>query len=525
MRKALRQISQTSTTKDQVAVTTVSLISSDVDDAMCKLLGAAFEKRVSPYTVQVLNLQKNNIGNDGIRALCRGLDHHSPSWGTVSAIRCLNLQHNHIGVEGASDLGKLVVSNTSALQELNLSYANLGNEGIVAFANELLRSTMSADGVHVDQPTMSLESLDLTENKIGEVGVQTLAKAFAATNGLQELSLSRNQLGSQGATLLCQEALSNCPQLRKLNLSKNKIGPPAGGALAENLPSSLQILDLSHNLLGDEGIQSLMKMITLNDNTNDTTATTTATTASWGLRGITKLDVSCNGIGDVGAIALASGLQHTATQLEELVLWNNRIRDDGAIAFAQQLTRLIKGSKTNTKSSTSSYGLRKLQLSHNLISNQGATHLATAIQKNPYQLTELALEKNEGITFEGDSSGAQAFLNVLRSKNGGCHLSFLRLGNTAAATGNNSIIQNEIQFYLELNILEKKRHEEYVRRSRLVNSRRISRSQGSLLQHHHHQQPEQWLEQEHQHQLHPQEGLVDSLWGSHRASVRTAVYV
>jgi Ran GTPase-activating protein (RanGAP) involved in mRNA processing and transport len=76
-----------------------------------------------------------------------------------------------------------------------------------------------AEGLHHN---ILLESLDLRNNRIGDVGVQVLAPAIAQSN-LKTLNLESNQITYEGAPFLAQ-MLRNNRTLTELYLSKNQLG-------------------------------------------------------------------------------------------------------------------------------------------------------------------------------------------------------------------------------------------------------------------------------------------------------------
>ncbi|XP_078381247.1 NLR family CARD domain-containing protein 4-like [Oculina patagonica] len=106
---------------------------------------------------------------------------------------------------------------------------------------------------------------------------------------------------------------------------------------------------------------------------------------------LTKLNLSGNDIGDVGAAGLAEALQNNKN-LTELDLSYNYIGDHGATGLAAPLQK-------NT-------GLTGLSLFHNYIGDQGAVGLAEALKKNT-SLTELDLSENN-IWDEGAAGLAEA---------------------------------------------------------------------------------------------------------------------
>eukprot|EP00808_Paulinella_micropora_P000387 g33055.t1 len=83
-----------------------------------------------------------------------------------------------------------------------------------------------------------------------------------------------------------------------------------------------------------------------------------------------SLDLSSNNLGDVGASAVAKGLQVNNT-LQTLDLYNNNIGPDGAKAIGKALEE------------NKECKLEKLDISSNSIGAEGARHIAKALEVNP----------------------------------------------------------------------------------------------------------------------------------------------
>lgn len=132
------------------------------------------------------------------------------------------------------------------------------------------------------------------------------------------------------------------------------IGSQASSVLAQLLADSRNCvgdatLDLAWHSIGLEGARNLAE----------------------GLRGngkVTSLNLSCNSIGDGGALPLAAAIRAPGTALRSLQLAQNRLGDPAAIALADML-------QANAT-------VEELALNGNEIGNEGASALATAIQRN-----------------------------------------------------------------------------------------------------------------------------------------------
>ncbi len=157
-----------------------------------------------------------------------------------------------------------------------------------------------------------LVELDLRGNLLGPRGAMALAES-SELGDLETLILAPgrvytegNRVGDAGAIALTES--STLVALRKLDLTRNELGPKAAAALAEG-PPALRVLILDSNALGDAGAEALAG------------------------RELDTLHVGWNGIGDEGAAALADGSFTT------LMLAKNDLGQAGADALAEGLTK------------------------------------------------------------------------------------------------------------------------------------------------------------------------------------------
>lgn len=134
----------------------------------------------------------------------------------------------------------------------------------------------------------------------------------------------------------------------KIDLSQRGLEPSDARlvrlALLQN--SSLSILKLGFNNLGDEGLITLASGIAVHGT-------------------LASLDLGFNNIGDQGCVALASAISSTRGTLRTLYLSGNSITDAGARALAD----IVRFSR----------GLRQLHLTGNCIGPEGARVLLEAI--------------------------------------------------------------------------------------------------------------------------------------------------
>jgi Ran GTPase-activating protein (RanGAP) involved in mRNA processing and transport len=177
-------------------------------------------------------------------------------------------------------------------------------------------------------------------------GFVSLSYALRSMSSLQILNLSNNAIGDAGCALLVP-ALQSMSSLQHLDLSLNEIGAAGCASLAPALQSisSLQILNLSYNDFGDAGCASLAPAL-----------------QSMSLLHV--LDLSHNKFGAAGCSSLASALQ-SMSSLTALNLSHNDIGDKSCASLATALQSMSS--------------LCTLDLSYNFIGDAGCAELAPAL--------------------------------------------------------------------------------------------------------------------------------------------------
>ncbi|XP_005621605.1 MHC class II transactivator isoform X17 [Canis lupus familiaris] len=108
----------------------------------------------------------------------------------------------------------------------------------------------------------SLQHLDLdslSENKIGDEGVEQLSATFPRLKALETLNLSQNSITDVGACKLAEALPSLAPSLLRLSLYNNYICDVGAESLAQVLPDmvSLRVLDVQYNKFTGAGAQQL----------------------------------------------------------------------------------------------------------------------------------------------------------------------------------------------------------------------------------------------------------------------------
>jgi len=258
------------------------------DEGLEKLLHASFPRLTS------LNLRDNNLTNRGISELVA-------RWRHLPNLIHLDLSQNKIDHEG---LNCLVGSNFTSIESLHLSGMAMGCDEAETIARmarafprlkklDLSESALSSQGLSAllaatfenleslnlsacEQPKQArsleggwdlvfsnergpfpkLRQLDMSRCGLHSHSISLVTAMLAKSPMLEELNLAANHIADGELIALLDSMVS---RLRKLVLTRNMISSRAVPFLGRSRAcNSLKELDLSFNLLGDEGIDKLM---------------------------------------------------------------------------------------------------------------------------------------------------------------------------------------------------------------------------------------------------------------------------
>ncbi|XP_032494857.1 ribonuclease inhibitor isoform X3 [Phocoena sinus] len=303
----------------------------------CNLTAAACEPLAAVLRatrdLKELVVSNNDMGEAGIRELCRGLAD------SACQLETLKLENCGLTPANCKDLCGIVASQAS-LNELDLGSNPLGDAGIAELCPGLL------------SPGSQLKTLWLWECDITASGCRDLCRILQAKETLKELSLAGNSLGDESARLLCDSLLQPGCQLESLWVKSCNLTaaccPHFGSMLTQN--KRLLELQLSSNQLGDSGVQALcqalgqpgttLRVLWLGD--CDVTDGACGGLASLLLtsRSLRELDLSNNGLGDPGVLQLLGSLEQSGCALEQLVLY-----DIYWTEVVEERLRALEGSK------------------------------------------------------------------------------------------------------------------------------------------------------------------------------------
>ena len=212
------------------------------------------------------------------------------------------------------------------LQTLILENCKLNDNELEVIGKGLMRDNGGEMG---NRPPVALVRLSIRSNKIGNRGVVGLCPFFKVTTTLRELDVSKNQIGSRGASSILHAFRDNPASMegskeelpiQMINFAHNEIWDVDDGSFFSN-NCSLQLFNLEGNFIHDEGVQAIADGLLANPSSQ-----------------LSELYLGWNGIGDEGCLHLSRMIELNAT-VEKLGLGENDITSIGARAILNSLTQ------------------------------------------------------------------------------------------------------------------------------------------------------------------------------------------
>ncbi|XP_041959937.1 NACHT, LRR and PYD domains-containing protein 12-like isoform X6 [Alosa sapidissima] len=190
---------------------------------------------MSEEVLDEFELKKYNTSDEGRRRL-------------LPAVRCCRkarLAECKL-LENSWKIVATVLQSPNSLIQLDLSDNDLGDSGV-----QLLAKGLSS-------PHCKLQTLRLAECKLLENSWKIVATVLQSPNSLIQLDLSDNDLGDSGVQLLAKGLSSPHCKLQTLRLSDCLISEKGCGFLVSTpFPSHLKELDLNYNYPGESGMKLL----------------------------------------------------------------------------------------------------------------------------------------------------------------------------------------------------------------------------------------------------------------------------
>lgn len=285
------------------------------------------------------------------------------SSGVNTHLQSISASGHSVSASALCLLGSALASqNGRNIRHVAIGGNDMKDEGVIAFCEPLLKDHGG-----------SLESVDFTLKGITRSGAEIIGRTFGKSEHIRRLDLYRNPgIGDQGLVALSEAARSggttcSCFQsLEYFDISECGVGSDGIAAFVNCLiggvgdlckRSGLLDLQASRNLtIGEDGCMYLKKLISQDGRSGSMIRSLTLQQCSIGDEGVSflveglngscegfkELDVSDNGISQVGAKYLANALNSLSFRahdgLEKLNLANNAIGCDGVESLAKSLS-------------------------------------------------------------------------------------------------------------------------------------------------------------------------------------------
>lgn len=204
---------------------------------------------------------------------------------------------------------------SSTLKTLKINSSNIDDDRTILIASSILENkTLATLGMHytnISSHTYNIYFLDLSHNHIGDIGAKGLARVLASPETvLSSLILANNRIGINGVYAI-GHALGKSSSDGKHILQAGKSDKQAA-LYGDN--TSLHVLNLRLNRLGDEGGAELCELLLRNDT-------------------LRKLDLSANDLGKQSTAALTQLIKKNGTRLVSIDVSCNKLGSgSGAIS-------------------------------------------------------------------------------------------------------------------------------------------------------------------------------------------------
>jgi Ran GTPase-activating protein (RanGAP) involved in mRNA processing and transport len=292
-----------------------------------------------------------------------------------------------------------------------------------------------------------LESLDLSDNALGEKGIRACAKAYAGQKTLRHIAfqnvgcsvhgcaavdellvhcsemrsihLLNNMSGCEGAASIAN-VIARCPRLEDFKMASSRVGSDGGLAIAKALAScgkNLVSIDLHDNPLTHEvsgalaeaiGAHPGLRRVNLNDTIMENTGIEKlAVSLARAAQSVEHVELQLNEVTPEGAAELAASLSQLVN-LRHLDLSENELEDDGALEISKGIlglkqleiidvrTNMIKrgGAVALAKACCTLPNVKELRLDDNNISSEGIDHLKEVLRAGNKEHVLMTLDEN-----------------------------------------------------------------------------------------------------------------------------------
>ncbi|XDV53588.1 hypothetical protein PO909_022058 [Leuciscus waleckii] len=378
------------------------LRSCDISDGGCAVLSSAL--RSNPSHLRELDLSENNITESEMKQLSDLLEHPQ------CKLEKLGLRSCDISDRGCAVLSSALRLNPTHLRELDLSENKMNELGVKILSalladpqfklEKLGHRLRSCDISDEDYAVLSLalrsnpslRELDLSGNNITESKLKKISPLLEHPQCKLQKLVERDYFSDGGCTVLSSALRSN-PCLRELDLSENNFGDLGVKVISSLLADpqcKLEKLELRSCWIWDGGCADLSSALRSNPS-------------------LRELDLSGNNFGNAGVKQLSDLLADQQCKLEKLGLRSCNISDEACADLSSALRSNLSlrelGLSENkiTDSGMKQLSdllkhpqckLEKLEIKSCYISNRGCADLSSALRSNPSHLRELDLSGN-----------------------------------------------------------------------------------------------------------------------------------
>jgi Ran GTPase-activating protein (RanGAP) involved in mRNA processing and transport len=306
----------------------------------------------------------------------------------------------------------LLLSTSRSLETLRMTECQVTSVELQAMA----AATPPPASVGVSLLRPPLKVLDLRGNELGNDAAPALAAFLDKQTSLEKLILEDNQLGDDAVIQYLAAPLARHPSLRKLNMRGNGLTSKSVSRSVV-LPATLEVLDLSENLLGGAAPSSSSIISNTTSDWIGFFQGNSHRTTSW------SLVLEATSLTDIDLVQLCQGLEESSTcSLQSLNVSQNDFGKRGmqAVTKLLLLSSLSSGTTTTTKKMTTMIqslnlsachltdehmailappltrcaSLRRVYLGFNQIGNAGCQSLGMALAEKKCGIQELQLQFN-----------------------------------------------------------------------------------------------------------------------------------
>ncbi|XP_068115706.1 protein NLRC5 [Hyperolius riggenbachi] len=334
-------------------------------------------------------------------------------------LKSLRLHHCGVDVKNVPLLSPLIKKCGTCISELDLSNNNLGDDGVQAVA-DLLTTLPSLLTIKLAQVNLShiglttlteslkhcrsVENIDLSCNNIGEKGAVSMEELLAQKKNFRYMNVSGCFLGTTNEGRQFIAELSKCPELQEIQMQSLSLDDISMLTLSHGLSHmpSLKILMLGNNKITQVGVAHLTGSLMCCPE-------------------MEALDLSGNNIGDAGAECLAA-LLPSLEHVKKMSLAQCNISSFGGIALARALGQCQE--------------MEEINVSGNKFDSTAGTHIADVLPQMGHlkvlTLSELKLEEQSLLRL---AEGVQHFTLLKTIQLKLCEISDSRCKSLAKALG------------------------------------------------------------------------------------------